>query len=264
MSVSSASRNLITGRWRTEGSVASVGIQAAALAVFLGAWYLATANRWISPLILPTLPDLAGTFLDVSTRPSTYHHIRVTIVEFITAMAIALGAGLLLGILAGTVRYVGDLIEPVVLSMYAIPIIMAFPLCILFFGIGSGSKIAFAGVYAFFPIAIQAMKGLRQVEPGLLRVAVSLGASRRDLIWKVMVPAAFPVLMTGVRIGAVLGLLSVVAGEMLASLEGIGHQLSSTVQTFLAAEAFSWILITILLVSLVNLALSWLERRVQV
>jgi ABC-type nitrate/sulfonate/bicarbonate transport system permease component len=133
---------------------------------------------------------------------------------------------------------------------------------VLFFGIGSSSKIAFAALYAFFPIAIQTLKGLRHVDPALIRTAVSLGASRRQLLFKVRLPAAFPVILAGVRLGAVLGLLTVVAGEMLGALAGIGQALSSAVQTFESAEAFAWILLVVALVSFVNSGLSWLERRV--
>jgi ABC-type nitrate/sulfonate/bicarbonate transport system permease component len=196
-------------------------------------------------------------------KPDTYYHIRVTALEFGAAMLIALGAGLVVGVLGGTIRYVGDLIEPLLLALYAIPIVMAFPLCILFLGIGSASKIAFGGLYAFFPIAIHTLKGLRHVDRGLVRAAVSMGAGPRLLLLRVLIPAAAPVILTGVRIGAVLGLLSVVAGEMLGALEGVGQMLSRSVEALVSAEAFAWILVTIAMVTLVGGTLSWIERRLE-
>ncbi len=237
-------------------------VQAGAVGAVLGVWHLATLRQWVSPLILPDLGRLGHTLLQLLAEPATYHHLRVTAYEFAGAMLVALGAGLLVGVVGGTVRYVGDLIEPILLALYAVPIVMAFPLCILFFGIGSASKIAFGGLYAFFPVAIQTLKGLRHVDPGLIRAAVSMGASPWLLLTRVMVPAAFPVIVTGVRLGAVLGLLSVVAGEMLGALEGVGQMLTRSVEALVSAEAFAWILITILMVTLVGGTLSWLERRV--
>ena len=236
-------------------------IQAGALGAVLLAWHLATAGRWVSPLILPELPALARTFAALIREPETYHHVAVTAREFGGAMLIALLAGLLVGVPAGTVRYLGDLIEPLLLALYAIPIVMAFPLCILFLGIGSASKVAFAGLYAFFPVAIHAFKGLRHVDQGLVRAAVSMGAGRRLLLIRVLLPAALPVILTGVRLGAVLGLLSVVAGEMLGGLEGVGQMLARTVEGLQSAEAFAWILVTLIMVTLVGGTLSWLERR---
>ncbi len=237
-------------------------IQGGALLVVVLLWHVATAARWVSPVILPGLGQLGRTFFLLLRRPETYHHVAITAGEFGAAMLLALGAGLLVGVLAGTLRYVGDLIEPLLLALYAVPIIMAFPLCILFFGIGSASKIAFGALYVFFPIAIHALKGLRHVDRGLVRAAVSMGASPWLLLTRVMIPAAFPVILTGIRIGAVLGLLSVVAGEMLGSLEGVGQMLARAAEGLMAAEAFAWILITIIMVTLVGGTLSWLEARV--
>jgi len=245
-----------------ERLVAGYAVQAGAIGGVLAVWHLATLRQWVSPLILPDLGRLAHTFLQLLAEPTTYHHLRVTAYEFAGAMVVALGAGLLVGVLGGTVRYVGDLIEPILLALYAVPIVMAFPLCILFFGIGSASKIAFGGLYAFFPIAIQTLKGLRHVDAGLIRAAVSMGAGPWLLLTRVMVPAAFPVIVTGVRLGAVLGLLSVVAGEMLGALEGVGQMLTRSVEALVSAEAFAWILITVLMVTLVGGTLSWLEHRV--
>lgn len=236
-------------------------IQGGALLAVMLVWHVATRARWVSPLILPDLGLLGRTLVALLARPATYHHVAVTAWEFGAAMLFALAAGLAVGVLAGTVRYVGDLLEPVLLALYAVPIVMAFPLCILFFGIGSTSKIAFGGLYAFFPVAIHALKGLRHVDRGLVRAAVAMGAGPWLLLVRVMIPAALPVILTGVRIGAVLGLLSIVAGEMLGSLEGVGQMLARSVEGLAAAEAFAWIVITILMVSLVGGTLSWLEGR---
>jgi ABC-type nitrate/sulfonate/bicarbonate transport system permease component len=238
-------------------------IQAGTLLAVLVAWHAATSGAWVSPLILPDLGRLGRTLVALLGKPETYHHVRVTALEFGAAMLIALGAGLVVGVLGGTVRYVGDLIEPLLLALYAIPIVMAFPLCILFLGIGSASKIAFGGLYAFFPIAIHTLKGLRHVDRGLIRAAVSMGAGPRLLLLRVLIPAAAPVILTGVRIGAVLGLLSVVAGEMLGALEGVGQMLSRSVEALVSAEAFAWILVTIAMVTLVGGTLSWIERRLE-
>jgi ABC-type nitrate/sulfonate/bicarbonate transport system permease component len=237
-------------------------IQLGLLVGLAAVWQISAVNGWVSPLILPTLTDTLSRFATLLSAPPAYETLGVTLFEFAVAMSLALTAGLVVGALCGTNRYLGDLLEPMLLALYAVPIVMAFPLCVLFFGIGSSSKIAFAALYAFFPIAIQTLKGLRHVDPALIRTAVSLGASRRQLLFKVRLPAAFPVILAGVRLGAVLGLLTVVAGEMLGALAGIGQALSSAVQTFESAEAFAWILLVVALVSFVNSGLSWLERRV--
>ena len=237
-------------------------IQVGFLLAILALWQLAAVNRWVSPLLLPSLGDTLGRVTRVLGTPGAYESLRVTLLEFVAALGLALVCGLGVGAVLGTSRYFGALLEPIVLALYAVPIVMAFPLCILFFGIGLSSKIAFAALYAFFPIAIQTMKGLRHVDPSLVRAAIALGASRRQLLVQVRLPAAFPVVIVGVRLGAVLGLLSVVAGEMLGGLAGIGQALTRAVQTFESAEAFAWILVIVALVTLLNIGLGWLEHRV--
>jgi ABC-type nitrate/sulfonate/bicarbonate transport system permease component len=235
-------------------------VQFGLLVAVLGLWQAAAANRWVSPLILPSLTATLVEFVAMLGQPDAHHAIQVTVSEFAIALAGAVVAALIVGTVCGTFSYLGDLVEPLLLAAYAVPIVMAFPLCLLFFGIGSSSKIAFAGVYAFFPIAIQTMRGLRQVDEPLIRAARSMGASRWQLLTRVALPAALPAIATGLRLGAVLALLGVVAGEMLGGLEGIGQSLANAVSTFRAADAFAWILLVVVLVTLVNLSLSWLEH----
>ncbi len=247
---------------RLDGGLA-LAVQGATLLAVILVWHVATRTRAVSPLILPELGELARAFMALLGTPATFHHIGVTAWEFGSAMLLALGAGLAVGVLAGTVRYLGDLLEPVLLALYAIPIVMAFPFCILFFGIGPASKIAFGALYAFFPVAIHTLKGLRHVDRGLVRAAICMGAGRWGLLGRVMIPAALPIILTGVRIGAVLGLLAVVAGEMLGALDGVGQMLARSVEGLAAADAFAWILVTILMVTLVGGTLSWLEARLE-
>src|SRR5919206_2881704 len=159
----------------------TLAVQLGLLLAVLGLWQAAAANRWVSPLILPSLTATLGEFVAILGQPDAHHAIRVTATEFAAALAAALVAALVVGAVCGTFDYLGDLVEPLLLAAYAVPIVMAFPLCLLFFGIGSSSKIAFAGVYAFFPIAIQTMRGLRQVDEPLIRAARSMGASRWQL-----------------------------------------------------------------------------------
>jgi ABC-type nitrate/sulfonate/bicarbonate transport system permease component len=101
-------------------------------------------------------------------NPETYHHFKVTLYEFFVAMLIALTWGLGFGFLFGGKKSWGDVFEPIILPAYPVPIIIIYPLCILFFEIGSNSKITFAGVYGFFPIVINTLTGVRNVNPNFV------------------------------------------------------------------------------------------------
>lgn len=237
------------------------GIQVAVIALVLVAWQIAGSRGTVPELLLPPLGKVVARLGQILSDPGAYFHIRVTLVEFGAAMALSLATGLAVGAMTGTIRYLGELLEPLIVAFYAVPIIMVYPLCILFFGVGASSKIAFAGIYCFFPIAIQTMKGIRNVDRALVRAARSMGANRWQLISKVMVPAAFPMVVTGLRLAAVLSLLSVVAGEMIASVHGVGAQITATRGNFDSVGLYAWILIVIGLVTVISGILAWADGR---
>jgi ABC-type nitrate/sulfonate/bicarbonate transport system permease component len=99
--------------------------------------------------------------------------------------------------------------------LYAVPTILLFPLYLLFFGIGSPSKIALGATLAFFPIALSTIAGFTQVSRIYIAAARSMGASPLQLFRYVLVPDAFPVVIAGLRMGLVLGFLAILGGETL-------------------------------------------------
>ena len=115
--------------------------------------------------------------------------------------------------------------EPLLASVFAVPLVVFLPLFILFFGIGVESKIAFGAAYAFFPIALNTIGGISQVDPRFVTVARSMGASERQLFRRVLLPAALPVIATGLRIGCTIGFLSILGSEMIAGLRGLGSRI---------------------------------------
>jgi len=92
---------------------------------------------------------------------------------------------------------------------------------LLFFGIGHASKIAFSAAYGFFPVAINVINGLKNVDRGLVRAALTMGAKPLQLLFKVLVPDAFPMILNGIRLALVLEFLATVAGETLAGRDGL-------------------------------------------
>lgn len=245
------------------GTPLALAVQVAFLGAVLLLWFLSSSRAWVPELLVPPLPAVGRAIVKVVSDPQSYRHLGVTLLEFGFAMLIAMGGGMAVGVVLGTVRYLGDLFEPVVISLYSVPIILVYPLCILLFGVGIASKVVFSGMYCFFPVVLQTMKGLRHVDRQLVTAAVSMGANRGQLLVKVLIPAAFPMIATGLRVAGVLGLLSAVSGEMIAGLEGIGSRISWGANTFNIAEMYAWIVITVVLVLVVNRSLTWLEARVQ-
>ena len=130
-----------------------------------------------------------------------------------------------LGYLISRSPYLIRVFEPLLAGIYAVPIILFLPLFVLFFGLGPGSKIAIGVSTSFFPIVLNTIAGFGYVDRIFITAARSMGASDVQMFRHVLLPAALPVILTGLRIGFTVTLLSVLGSETLASLAGLGHKI---------------------------------------
>jgi ABC-type nitrate/sulfonate/bicarbonate transport system permease component len=214
------------------------------LALFLG-WHLLTTFGSISPLFLPNLAAVYDELTTIFTDGSVLQALLATLRTVAIAYAIALALGVLVGFAVTRSQYLSRLFEPLFAGIFAIPLTLLFPLFLLFFGIGAESKVAYGATYAFFPIVINTISGLAQVDPKLIASARSMGASSQLLFRRVLLPGALPVILTGMRVGFFICFAAVLGGETLSSVEGLGHEIASAAQLMESARMFAWILVVI-------------------
>jgi NitT/TauT family transport system permease protein len=150
----------------------------------------------------------------------------------------AVVVGITIGLFMGASRRVRDYLDPLVSALYATPMIALAPLFILWFGIGVNSKIAVVFVLAVLPIVINTETGIRTVDPHLVETARAFSAGRAQIFRKVMLPAALPTIVTGLRLGVGRGLIGVVAGELFAAQAGLGYLVVASSQLFNPAGVF--------------------------
>jgi NitT/TauT family transport system permease protein len=148
-----------------------------------------------------------------------------SVYEFLLGYAIAVTAGLLLGILMGWFRRVSYFCEPWVNALNATPSIALMPLILIWFGIGPTSKVAIVLITTFVPVVVNIYTGARTVDPRLLRVAASFGASRTYLFRSVVAPSIAPFGFAGARIGVGRAVSGVIVGEFFAAQAGLGFRL---------------------------------------
>jgi ABC-type nitrate/sulfonate/bicarbonate transport system permease component len=220
-------------------------IQVGFIVLVFVAWYLLTLTGNISPLFLPPLDAVGAALLEIISNGSAATETATTLGTVLVAFA---GAALL-GVAAGfgitRSTYLCRLFDPLLSSIFAIPLTLFFPPFLLFFGIGPESKIAYGMTYAFFPVALNTISGLRQVDAKLIAAARSMGASPQLLFRRVLLPGALPVILTGLRVGFFVCFAAVLGGETLSSVSGLGHQVASSAQLMDSAHLFAWILIVI-------------------
>ena len=139
--------------------------------------------------------------LALETYPTLVAHFGVTAFEVLVAYALAVGLGVTLGFVLGLSRHVGEIYEPLLAALYAIPSVVWYPSLMLFFGLGPASKIAFGVLLGFFPIVLAVLAGIRSVDPHLLTVARGFGAGPGTCFVKVILPAITATLLAGLRAG---------------------------------------------------------------
>jgi ABC-type nitrate/sulfonate/bicarbonate transport system permease component len=185
-------------RWRA--NLASRGMQAAFVIVLVGAWYLGTTYGGISPILLPNPVAVFQELMDVLATGEFVSDLRVTLSELAIAFSISATAGITLGYLISRSPYSIRVFEPLFAGMYSVPLILFLPLYILFFGLGPASKIALGVSTSFFPIILNTIAGFGYVDRIYVKSARSMGASNFQLFRWVLLPAALPIILTGLRI----------------------------------------------------------------
>lgn len=236
-------------------------IQLGILIAVLLIWYEATLPGGINPLLLPPPVPVFSDFWGLLTHDAIWPDLFVTVQEWVWAFVIAATFGCSIGYLVSRRAYTVRVFDPLFSGLYSIPAILLYPLYLLFFGLGMGSKIAIGTTIAFFPIALNTIAGLSYVDKSYVTAARSMGASDLQLFWSVMLPAAFPVVLTGLRLGCIFAFLAILGGETISSLAGLGHRIVSLAENMETSRMFANILFAVLMAFVINGVLSFIEAR---
>lgn len=245
----------------SRGEALSAGlIQLLFLIVLFALWFGAT-NMWgVSPLLLPKPQLVFAELLDILRSGEFWPDLMLTLGEVVAALALSVTSGVVTGFLLSLSRPATKVFEPVIAGVYAIPIILFLPLYVLFFGLGPGSKIALGATISFFPVALNTIAGFSGVDKLYISSARSMGASPARLLRFVLLPGAFPVILTGLRMGFTVALLSIIGGETIASLAGLGHRIVDLAEGMEMPRMFAYIVFVIAIAASLNAAVSGLER----
>jgi ABC-type nitrate/sulfonate/bicarbonate transport system permease component len=190
-------------------------------------------------------------------------NVASTGVAFAYALLISLAVGLALGIWLGSHHLAGEVADPILSSFYAIPKITLYPVILLLFGLGMPAKIAFGVIHGLFPIAIFTMNGVRNVAQVYHKTAAVLGLSRWVTAKTILVPAALPEIVAGLRLGTANTLLGTLIGELFASTSGIGFILIRATERHNVADIISLALLIFIAAATMNGLLLLVEKRLR-
>jgi ABC-type nitrate/sulfonate/bicarbonate transport system permease component len=248
-------------RKRDRSGIASRLVQLGFVLALFGAWYIATNYGGISPILLPNPVKVKDELLDVLWTLEFVGDLRVTLMELVVAFSLSSTIGITLGYLISRSQYSIRVFEPLLAGIYSVPIILFLPLYILFFGLGPASKIALGFTTSFFPIILNTIAGFGYVDRIFVLSARSMGASDYQLFRFVLLPAAMPIILTGLRIGFTVALLSILGSETIASLAGLGHRIVHLAEGMDMARMFAYIAFAVAIALFLNTVTSSLEAR---
>ncbi|MFJ9450426.1 ABC transporter permease [Herbaspirillum sp. NPDC101397] len=192
---------------------------------FLGALEIGSALDLIPSRLLPPPSEIAQTIYALAKR-DLFAHIAVSVARVAAGFSIGALLAVAFGVLVGMHRRAESLLEPSFQALRAIPSLAWIPLLLLWLGIDETPKIVLIAIGAFFPVYINLVAGIHNVDRKLLEVGEIHGLSSRDLIRRILLPAALPNLFTGLRTGLSLSWMFLVAAELIAATKGVGYLLS--------------------------------------
>lgn len=236
-------------------------LQLALAIVFFATWAYLTRPGGVSPLFIAPIDATFEELLDLITTAQTWAATWTTVYEIVVALAIALTTGFAVGFIGSRTSFRLAVFEPLIAWGYVVPFVLFYPLLLLWIGVDEGSKIAYGALNGFFPMAFNTMKAFKSVDRGLIRTARAFGATPRQIEFSVKLPAGLPVVLTGVRVGAALTVITVILAEMLAARRGLGFELSRAAQTLQVSRSYAYIIFILAIVGVLHVIIQRIDVR---
>jgi ABC-type nitrate/sulfonate/bicarbonate transport system permease component len=217
-------------------------LQISSLLFFFLIWEAVSRLELVNPLLLSAPSGVFATTIRLLLNGDLVTHISASLYRSLTGFLLAVIIAVPHGILIAWSKTVEDVTNPLVELFRPIPAVALIPVAILWFGIGDGSKIMVIALACYFPIVLNTVSGVRQVDVNLLKVARLFGANRVQTLTKIILPSAFPSIMTGLRISIAVALILLIVTEMIGARSGLGFMIIDAQYTFKTDRMFAGIL----------------------
>lgn len=233
-----------------------------AIFVFLILWEILPRVGIVNRVFLPPASDVFIYTINSLYSGDLLKHITISLTRSFAGFALSIAIALPLGFALGWFKGFESYIDPLIQTFRQTSAFALFPLFILILGIGEISKIAIIFYGTQWPILLNTISGVKNVDPLLIKSARSMGISRIDLFRKVVLPAALPTILTGIRLGAAFSILIIIAAEMMGASSGLGYILMNSQYNFDILRMYSAIITLAVIGLTVNYILVWFERKI--
>jgi len=229
------------------GAKTEAAVQILSPIVLLVLWEVAARLGLVDQRFFPAPTAIVRAFWEAVTTGVLLHHLKITLWRVLLGTVLGGGPAVLLGLAMGLWRWLRLTLDPIIAATYPLPKSALFPLLLLIFGLGEGSKVAMVAIGVFYLAVTNAMEGVLAISPVYFDVAATFGASRWDVIRTVALPGALPLVLAGLRLGVGTGLILGVLAEMLGARDGLGYLLWSAWQTFSVSSLYATLFVTAVL-----------------
>ncbi|TIS97391.1 ABC transporter permease [Mesorhizobium sp.] len=231
------------------------------LIAFLAIWQVSSRAGWVNAAVLPPIDTIVTALWNGLAGGTLLGDIAISLQRAGFAFAAAVAVAIPLGLFMGQVRAVETALDPILQVFRQTSALALYPVFILLLGLGEASKIFVIFWATLFPLLLNTISGVKQVDPKLLEMARVYGATRLTVFRRVVLPAAVPSIFVGLRLSATTALLLLIASEMIGANKGIGFQVMNAQYNFQIPLMFAAIVILAGLGLIANQALVSLQRR---
>jgi ABC-type nitrate/sulfonate/bicarbonate transport system permease component len=228
--------------------------------VLLALWELSAKQGWVDTVDVPRVSTIFGSWYHEIVTGTLVHQLLPSLQRLFGGFFLAVITAVPIGLLMGTVPFIYRLLEPITEFLRPIPSSAYIPVTILFLGIDDGMKVFVVYLGCFFPILLNTYGGVRGIDQVLIDTGRTFGLSRTKALRQIILPAALPSVLTGMRISLGIALIVVVVAEMIAGNSGIGYFILDRQRVFRVPEMFAGIFTLGLLGYLLNFAFLQIER----
>ncbi len=234
-----------------------LALRVAIIVAVLVIWQAVAASGLLYRDVVPSLFAISTALVKLLTNPEYYRNLGVTAGEVGAALLIGGLSGLIVGLILGGSRFLAKAYEPYLYYLGPTPKIIFFPIMIMWFGVGPGSKVAMGAISCFFPIALSAAAGMRQIEPILIRVGQSFRANTWQMVTKIYLPAMRHQIINGVRLGLGVAIIGTLLAETKLSNQGLGFLIIQAYSLFDMPRMYAMLIALFVIAIAANALVGW-------
>jgi NitT/TauT family transport system permease protein len=228
--------------------------------ILLALWEILARAHLIDTRFFPAPSEIFGTLLAMLKSGELQRHTLISLRRLSIGFVVGAVPALVLGVTMGLNRTLRAAVDPLISATYPIPKSSILPLALLVFGLGEPSKIFMVAIGVFYPIAINSMTGVRDISRIYLDVGHNFKASRWNVFRTIALPGAMPMIMTGIKLGAGMGLVLIAIAEMMGAKSGLGYLIWNAWELFSVDQMYVGLFVIALIGFVLTLILNEIEK----